>query len=436
MAELGVGERVGEKVKNGPEMDEEKNDARFEEDRTEGEEDGIEEEGEDVGEEDREGEGEAEEVLPSLGEVKAALGELDQEFDDALGKFSESVWNMASDAVQTVVRRSKGKVGSTDVPGVVERASMNAEPEGRNQHEVEDAKYTTSGTATATLLHRGWSIPTQPMSAWTDGLRSITQKIRMESSNLDMALSRRVAAPQNGNPETAPLDPLGGAVGAVGAVDTSPSRGALNVLGGWLGTLGSLVQGREAENMDDEREGAAGRLTRQERRVLDLQVDPHTYCEPVQDVEAFEKWCDTFDSNGREEECEEILNNHNEICDLYARMVPDLLEEDVFWLRYFYRLEVLQREEQRRLALLEASERGTAMEEEIRWSDEAASDIDEQDTKRNENDSENEEEDLHVSRNVSIPAPGKDFATEETHNQTTSQTKNNVEEPISDDDWE
>lgn len=149
--------------------------------------------------------------------------------------------------------------------------------------------------------------------------------------------------------------------------------------------------------------GAGGRevsapTTRFEKRIYELRADPNTYCEPVADMDGFEAWANAFVLDERAEECVAILNQHEAIAELYERVVPYIVEEEMFWMRYFYSKRVLELEEERRKQLLERAEYGVvnAEEEEDGWGDDDWDDDGEKEGKAGEEEDKAGEKEVKV----------------------------------------
>lgn len=125
--------------------------------------------------------------------------------------------------------------------------------------------------------------------------------------------------------------------------------------------------------------------TRFEKRVYELQGNVDTYCEPADDLDKFAEWGKDFNLDDYAKECIEILSRHEAIAELYERVVPGIVEEDTFWMRYFFAKFTLEQEEARRKRLLERAEQGVATEQngDDGWGDDDWGDDDE--TNNNDN---------------------------------------------------
>lgn len=110
---------------------------------------------------------------------------------------------------------------------------------------------------------------------------------------------------------------------------------------------------------------AGGKYSRIEAQIRAIQHDSSTYCEEPEDVEDFKAWQSTFDLRGNKQDVDSLLEENTFLQELLARLVPDVVTEETFWTRYFYRLHKLRQTEEARAHLVK---RATASEEEdLSW---------------------------------------------------------------------
>lgn len=64
------------------------------------------------------------------------------------------------------------------------------------------------------------------------------------------------------------------------------------------------------------------------------------YCEPVDDLDGFSAWGKSISLDVCAVDYIEILSTHSSISELYERVLKDILEEDMFFMRYFYSKQV------------------------------------------------------------------------------------------------
>ncbi|KAA8491848.1 BSD domain-containing protein 1 [Porphyridium purpureum] len=120
----------------------------------------------------------------------------------------------------------------------------------------------------------------------------------------------------------------------------------------------------------DAGENAVAR-TRFQQKIEALRGKPDVYADPVEDTPEFQEWADGFAlGDAQTEESMRILEQYPAIAKMHDSMVPDIVDDELFWMRYFYAKLNLEKGEQRRLALLQAAAENVAdNEEDIGWSD-------------------------------------------------------------------
>mmetsp|Transcript_4301 Transcript_4301/g.8500 ORF Transcript_4301/g.8500 Transcript_4301/m.8500 type:complete len:366 (-) Transcript_4301:220-1317(-) len=100
--------------------------------------------------------------------------------------------------------------------------------------------------------------------------------------------------------------------------------------------------------------GQSQKLTPAETKLFAMQCDKNSYItDPGED-----DYPDYFKNFGHRHETElkadvlQTLNSNEIVRKFYTSLVPDTVKDDVFWARYFFRVEILRKEEQRRKILL------------------------------------------------------------------------------------
>jgi len=95
-------------------------------------------------------------------------------------------------------------------------------------------------------------------------------------------------------------------------------------------------------------------------RLQTIQRDSGTYTEDPSKEKLFRHFAKDFSQKVREKDIADVLNSNNFMKELFARIVPGIVDEDAFWCRYFYKVYELEIEFGRKLAPLlppnEASE--------------------------------------------------------------------------------
>ncbi|MCO5588549.1 hypothetical protein L7F22_042506 [Adiantum nelumboides] len=156
----------------------------------------------------------------------------------------------------------------------------------------------------------------------------------------------------------------------------------------WRGTADLIAQGKEVVLRMDEDEGSvpvgvtpsssllsrydsasvpisAGKYSRFEAQVRAMQHDSSTYCDEPSDLVDYTAWKSTFSLTDKKQDIDALVVANTFFQELLLRFVPDVVSEDIFWTRYFYRLHKLQQTEEARADLVK---RASALEEEdLSW---------------------------------------------------------------------
>ncbi|BBN16407.1 hypothetical protein MPTK1_7g06010 [Marchantia polymorpha subsp. ruderalis] len=174
--------------------------------------------------------------------------------------------------------------------------------------------------------------------------------------------------------------------GAVVAQESLETVGqTLEDFGGsiWRGTTELIASVKEAvQKVDEEaaanskakanvaREASATpaanwKYNRYEAQVNAMQRDSSTYCDEPEDEDDFAAWRSSFRLSEKQGDIEAVTKDNAFMQELQARIVPLIVEHEVFWTRYFYRLHKLQQVEDARADLVK---RATLLEdEELTW---------------------------------------------------------------------
>lgn len=180
--------------------------------------------------------------------------------------------------------------------------------------------------------------------------------------------------------------------------------------------------------------------TRFEKRIFELQGNPDTYCEPAKDLDAFAVWSKGFNLDDNADSCIAILDTHDAIADLYERVVPRIVDEDTFWMRYFFAKSVLEKEEERRKKLLERAENvGAEGDEEDGWGDDDWGDADEDVTKQQKENMDGKADDagsktVDKSADLEVKDEKQADAKAESNKPNVSEEKGTADDK-EDDDW-
>jgi hypothetical protein len=94
------------------------------------------------------------------------------------------------------------------------------------------------------------------------------------------------------------------------------------------------------------------RYSRFEAQLRALQADPATFTAYPEDAEDFAAWSKEFSFDERKEEIETLCYESDALEAMADRLVPDTVESEVFWARYFYRVHKLKQQEDARAKLV------------------------------------------------------------------------------------
>ncbi|XP_062190509.1 uncharacterized protein LOC133893496 [Phragmites australis] len=105
---------------------------------------------------------------------------------------------------------------------------------------------------------------------------------------------------------------------------------------------------------DSEPSSASGhvRYNRFEAQLRALQADPATFTADPEDAEDFSAWSKGFSVEERKGDIEALCYESDALEAMADRLVPDTVESEVFWARYFYRVHKLKQQEDARAELV------------------------------------------------------------------------------------
>lgn len=336
---------------------------------------------------DRKGEG-GDETL-TFGGIKAAVNEIDDNLDDALGHAADSIWSFATSVTGKVT--SVVKDGPPDFENLRKNVTTRLAP---LDHIGRDLSSHISALA-----------PNEAAIAnITGSVKSVAESVQRNAQAMEAAILAKANMVESTEASRAigesgtPLDDAGASEVAVG----DPAMGVLPLMsvkgdddpedvidvneeiakvgetitnsfvGQTVGDIWTGLWGNSADDQqDDGLEAADVPKTRFEKRIFELEANPDTYCEPAKDLDAFAEWSKSFVLDENADNCIAILDRHESIAELYERVVPRIVEEDTFWMRYFFARHVLEKEEERRKRLLERAENTVAEadDDEDGWGD-------------------------------------------------------------------
>lgn len=124
----------------------------------------------------------------------------------------------------------------------------------------------------------------------------------------------------------------------------------------------------DSESYDkDDKNGSfdAKPYSRIEAAIRSIQCDLKTYCEEPEDLGDFREWGGGVSIDEKSDEIEELLEENENIREIYDEVVPVRVDHETFWLRYFYRVYKMEKVEEARLRLVKRAIESE--EEDLSW---------------------------------------------------------------------
>lgn len=106
------------------------------------------------------------------------------------------------------------------------------------------------------------------------------------------------------------------------------------------------------------------RYSRFDAQIRVIQGDAATFCEEPEDLEDYEKWKAGFVLENRDE-IDSLVGENGALESVYKRVVPNIVDEETFWCRYYYRVCKLKQAEDLRANLVKRAISGE--EEKLSW---------------------------------------------------------------------
>ncbi|XP_008451401.1 uncharacterized protein LOC103492704 [Cucumis melo] len=130
------------------------------------------------------------------------------------------------------------------------------------------------------------------------------------------------------------------------------------------------------QNLSNQRSSSSKPYSRFDAQVRSLQGDTATYCDEPEDLGDYEKWKLQLVLNDKSEEIENLIEENGAIDNIHKKVVPNVVDNETFWFRYFYKVHKLKQAEDVRANLVK---RAIAREEEEDLSWDVDDDDDEDD---------------------------------------------------------
>ncbi|WCJ21481.1 BSD domain-containing protein [Euphorbia peplus] len=105
--------------------------------------------------------------------------------------------------------------------------------------------------------------------------------------------------------------------------------------------------------------------SRFDTQVRAIQGDASTYCEEPEDLDDYEKWKAGFEIEEKGEEIESLLEENGALESIHNRVVPNDVDVETFWCRYYYKIYKLKLAEDLRANLVKRAI--SREEEDLSW---------------------------------------------------------------------
>jgi hypothetical protein len=174
------------------------------------------------------------------------------------------------------------------------------------------------------------------------------------------------------------------------------------------GTAQIISQGKEAilesdsvQKKNKKQSSLNSKLySRFDAQIRAIQGDVNTYIEKPFDLERYNKWKLEFTLEGKNEEIEGLLKENDEMESVYKRVVPNNVDRETFWLRYYYKVYKLKKAEDIRAKLVRRMSREE--DEELSWDVEDEEYVDDDDDDDDDDEEEEDEEESKAEKRDSL----------------------------------
>eukprot|EP00737_Agarophyton_chilense_P001964 gb/GEZJ01002219.1/.p1 GENE.gb/GEZJ01002219.1/~~gb/GEZJ01002219.1/.p1 ORF type:complete len:499 (-),score=104.64 gb/GEZJ01002219.1/:4163-5659(-) len=308
----------------------------------------------------------------TLDDIRAAADQIDENIDNALGHAADTLWSFASSVRGTMSSVVSDESGLANLRKNVTSHLAPLDDFGRGiqsqigalaPKDVTIANITGSMRSVAQSVQRNAQAVEDAILAKAN--EPVTESQASGASQVQRREASSLLAGADDGMDILSVIPSGEGIevnqdiARVGKKVSEKVGGLSHAIGE---TVGGLLTGLLGTENDEYYEEIARRAalnipkTRFEKRIYELQANPDTYCEQPTDIEAFNEWGKDFDLEEYAESCIEILYTHETISDLYEQKVPNIIDDNTFWKRYFFARDILRQEEERRRKLLSRAE--------------------------------------------------------------------------------
>ncbi|XP_010279061.1 PREDICTED: BSD domain-containing protein 1-like [Nelumbo nucifera] len=210
---------------------------------------------------------------------------------------------------------------------------------------------------------------------------SVLQTYRRDLEEFSSGLKKETEALREAASRAVKDLPASIEVGASVAQESLESVGqAIDDLGNtvWRGTAEIISHGKDVLLSADQESDSSDsqhlsnpilnskRYSRFEAQVHSIQTDLNTYCEEPDDLDDFNKWKSGFLIEEKANEIENLCSENGVMEGIYIKLVPNTVDHETFWGRYFYRVHKLKQMEDARANLVKRAICGEE-EEDLSW---------------------------------------------------------------------
>ncbi|XP_076952164.1 uncharacterized protein LOC143625810 [Bidens hawaiensis] len=111
-------------------------------------------------------------------------------------------------------------------------------------------------------------------------------------------------------------------------------------------------------------------------KLNEIRSDRLTYCEDPEDLGDYDKWKLGFVIDDKRSEIERLVGENGELVGMYGKLVPNEVDEGMFWFRYFYKVRKLKLQEDMRAKPVKRSLSVDDEEEDLSWDVDEDDDVD------------------------------------------------------------
>ncbi|KAM5573986.1 hypothetical protein ABKV19_013485 [Rosa sericea] len=121
-----------------------------------------------------------------------------------------------------------------------------------------------------------------------------------------------------------------------------------------------------SNTLNSQRSLNSKKYSRFESQVRSIQGDISTYCEEPEDLEEYRKWKSGFVLEENREEIEGLLEGNGAMDGIYNKVAPNVVDDETFWSRYYFRVYKLKQAEDVRANLVKRAI-SVELDEELSW---------------------------------------------------------------------